>query len=419
MGFFLRALLKFASDNNKLDETISKVKVILSNHFIELQSSVWRGLPELTNSNGTYCRDSSRTQAWSMACILEVLHDLQYVDSNLSSCANWLSSDGPKLTSSHAAQETATISVKSYFKNFSKGSRNSLSKLQMLFSKRPKISKQNFFSIQSFRELSQTVPKSISTPAIISQNSVDERDDVANQFRVYSDIYFKLNQPLFGFKIDLSNVFYDSNCVKVYAQVYSNITYEYVPIFQKKNHDPVGILANMKRADSRKFVSKFNRNTKVFKNYISPIIYNHNKNEIDNYSNVLKSYLYRNSVEYNKTFQFKPIVPKYNVDLDEISPVEDEGTYINSPKLNHKNRRALQELQSSLLKQSSVCNKNNSENDSNIIILQPFKLNAINKQIEKEKLTLSDHKKIVRLTIFYTLSFFALAIITFFVIYLT
>lgn len=82
IGFFLRALLKFANDNNELEETISKVKVILSNHFIELQTSVWRGLPELTNSNGAYCKDSSRTQAWSMACILEVLKDLQNLESN-------------------------------------------------------------------------------------------------------------------------------------------------------------------------------------------------------------------------------------------------------------------------------------------------------------------------------------------------
>lgn len=72
MGYYLRARLQFAAANNALEKTISDVKIILSRHFIELQTSAWRGLPELTNSNGSFCKDSSRTQAWSMSCILEV-----------------------------------------------------------------------------------------------------------------------------------------------------------------------------------------------------------------------------------------------------------------------------------------------------------------------------------------------------------
>nr|CAI5828955.1 unnamed protein product [Callosobruchus analis] len=81
VGFFLRAKLIFASQNNALKETLASTKLILSKHFVELQTSDWRGLPELTNSNGSYCKDSSKTQAWSMSCILEVLHDLQKLES--------------------------------------------------------------------------------------------------------------------------------------------------------------------------------------------------------------------------------------------------------------------------------------------------------------------------------------------------
>ncbi|XP_076266629.1 glycogen debranching enzyme isoform X2 [Rhynchophorus ferrugineus] len=81
VGFFLRAKLIFAAQNNMLKETVAATKIILSKHFTELQTSPWRGLPELTNSNGSYCKDSSRTQAWSMSCILEVLYDLQQVES--------------------------------------------------------------------------------------------------------------------------------------------------------------------------------------------------------------------------------------------------------------------------------------------------------------------------------------------------
>ncbi|CAG9760960.1 unnamed protein product [Ceutorhynchus assimilis] len=81
IGFFLRAKLIFAAQNGMLRETLASTKVILSKHFTELQTSPWRGLPELTNSNGAYCKDSSRTQAWSMSCVLEVLYDLQQIES--------------------------------------------------------------------------------------------------------------------------------------------------------------------------------------------------------------------------------------------------------------------------------------------------------------------------------------------------
>ncbi|KAK4875160.1 hypothetical protein RN001_011582 [Aquatica leii] len=81
VGFFLRAKLRFAEENGELAKTLAGTKVILSKHFVELQSSLWRGLPELTNNNGSYCSGSCRTQAWSMSCILEVLHDLQKIES--------------------------------------------------------------------------------------------------------------------------------------------------------------------------------------------------------------------------------------------------------------------------------------------------------------------------------------------------
>jgi glycogen debranching enzyme len=72
LGFYLRAKLRFAAANGELPKTLANTKVVLSKHFVELQTSPWRGLPELTNKDGAYCNDSSRTQAWSMSCILEV-----------------------------------------------------------------------------------------------------------------------------------------------------------------------------------------------------------------------------------------------------------------------------------------------------------------------------------------------------------
>ncbi|CAG9829289.1 unnamed protein product [Diabrotica balteata] len=88
VGFFLRAKLIFAAQNGALRETVASTKLILSKHFVELQTSDWRGLPELTNKNGSYCNDSSRTQAWSMSCVLEVLHDLKKIESSIDLLGN-------------------------------------------------------------------------------------------------------------------------------------------------------------------------------------------------------------------------------------------------------------------------------------------------------------------------------------------
>ncbi|KAJ8889474.1 hypothetical protein PR048_008973 [Dryococelus australis] len=75
LGFFLRARLHFAGvvgGDAELQRTVAHTRALLAQHFTELQTSPWRGLAELTNKDGAYCRDSCRTQAWSMACILEI-----------------------------------------------------------------------------------------------------------------------------------------------------------------------------------------------------------------------------------------------------------------------------------------------------------------------------------------------------------
>lgn len=76
VGYFLRAYLHFATiveNGAHLEKTVGKIRALMSRHFSEIQSSPWRGLPELTNSNGAYCRDSCRTQAWSMGTLIEVI----------------------------------------------------------------------------------------------------------------------------------------------------------------------------------------------------------------------------------------------------------------------------------------------------------------------------------------------------------
>jgi glycogen debranching enzyme len=83
VGYLLQALLNFSplvGGVSELKRTIRQVKFVISRHFVELQNSPWRSLPELTNSNGKPCRDSNPAQAWSMASILEVLFELDCIE---------------------------------------------------------------------------------------------------------------------------------------------------------------------------------------------------------------------------------------------------------------------------------------------------------------------------------------------------
>ena len=47
-----------------------------SNHKKFLEANEWLSLPEITDSNGKYNDYSSRSQAWSVACVLEACYDI-------------------------------------------------------------------------------------------------------------------------------------------------------------------------------------------------------------------------------------------------------------------------------------------------------------------------------------------------------
>ncbi|XP_013910329.1 PREDICTED: glycogen debranching enzyme [Thamnophis sirtalis] len=78
IGYFLRAKLYFSKliGPEIYAETVFLIKNVLSRHYVHLERSPWKGLPELTNENGQYCPFSCETQAWSIAVVLEVLYDL-------------------------------------------------------------------------------------------------------------------------------------------------------------------------------------------------------------------------------------------------------------------------------------------------------------------------------------------------------
>ncbi|KRY68177.1 Glycogen debranching enzyme, partial [Trichinella pseudospiralis] len=80
-GYFLRAKMTFAYFENKqtsgvLSQAISSVKKLLAPHWEHFQKSPWFSLPELTNTDGSFCRDSCEAQAWSVGSLLQVFFDM-------------------------------------------------------------------------------------------------------------------------------------------------------------------------------------------------------------------------------------------------------------------------------------------------------------------------------------------------------
>lgn len=73
MGYYLRAWLTFNLSTADTENTRKLVLKRLQPHRHLLRNSPAAGLPELTNENGAVCGDSCWSQAWSTACLLEVV----------------------------------------------------------------------------------------------------------------------------------------------------------------------------------------------------------------------------------------------------------------------------------------------------------------------------------------------------------
>ncbi|KAF2141738.1 glycoside hydrolase family 133 protein [Aplosporella prunicola CBS 121167] len=78
-GFFLRALLRFDLTRRKTPEerveSYQQVTRRLHGCMEAIKSSPWAGLTELTNQAGSFCGDSSPTQAWSAGCLIDLYQD--------------------------------------------------------------------------------------------------------------------------------------------------------------------------------------------------------------------------------------------------------------------------------------------------------------------------------------------------------
>lgn len=86
-GFFLRAFLKFDIARKEkyggdVVETFQQVARRLISHRQTIRTTHWYGLPELTNKDGQFCADSSPTQAWSSATVIDLFMDAKRILNN-------------------------------------------------------------------------------------------------------------------------------------------------------------------------------------------------------------------------------------------------------------------------------------------------------------------------------------------------
>lgn len=73
IGFYFMALRNYMPKS----KVLALVSKALKNHLNYIQENEWEGLPELTNSNGTFCSGSCNTQAWSISTILEAISKIK------------------------------------------------------------------------------------------------------------------------------------------------------------------------------------------------------------------------------------------------------------------------------------------------------------------------------------------------------
>lgn len=81
-GFFLRAFLYFDIKRKQeyggdILETFQQISRRMVGHRQWIRTSHWAGLTELTNKDGQFCADSSPTQAWSTATLIDLFEDAQ------------------------------------------------------------------------------------------------------------------------------------------------------------------------------------------------------------------------------------------------------------------------------------------------------------------------------------------------------
>lgn len=296
--------------------------------------------------------------------------------------------------------------------------------------KRNKLHKKRFLSMENFSTYTSNLKSYKSSPDFIMENFYHEPYNFTS--KVYSDLYFKHNKPLFGYFISPDEITYTNENISIFNN--ENFTlrkrnFEYMPILEFTREESnlkfdyecdshLKLLSDIsgREPETKKDIT-YNES---YRNYVPLITYNIFKNNLSDENIVFDFFEKTNRVCLNYCFFLnKKKIPKSNVNLDEISPVENENVTIGNPRSIKKlSDKSLDEIEKILLERKKIEMKKEAEKSKNQFLLEPLLLEEVPKKHIDNKITISEHKKIIRFSIMYTLAFFALAIVTFFIVYL-
>lgn len=234
-------------------------------------------------------------------------------------------------------------------------------------------------------------------------------------------MYVRLNKSLFGYVKHLDDLVYTCNNVAIFNEDSFNLgknNFEYMPIYKfcsyEKSH--LKLLIDLNNRKDMETVSKmFKEKSYSYKTDVPFIVYNTYMEDDDIYYE--KSYAEMCSRVCTNYFFYRTKKKRQKLNYDEISPVENENVTISTPRVVKKYpNKSLDEIEKLLLDKKKL--EIQLQAERNIFLLEPLLLENIPSKRLENKITPSEHKKIIRFTIMYTLAFFALAIVTFFIIYL-
>lgn len=263
---------------------------------------------------------------------------------------------------------------------------------------------------------------------------------------MYSDEYFRRNQSLNAIIKNLNELTQFENNILVGDEPNPNILQQkHLAIYElRKTVEYEAVLRDLYLqydydisvpAFRAKCFELSERNVRSYRNYV-PII---RVEKIDTYEQffyvkkydeVVSRIAHSNpKVKSTERVVLSSYPDYYNNDLDRITPVKYKKDYINVPTSERDVLRlsslSVHELEDILLKRKGTDKhgrvKVRSLEDVRLgrayPMLEPLILKEDEYDSEKIRLRISEHKKIVRITIAYTLAFFILVIITFFIIY--